>query len=160
VIRAIEAERKEDFQRIMTSLPQKRARLRDALERFAYATNDTSFESTMDARELAELKAVQNKIEVYMSSSRRALQLMEERWNHLPSLQADRLQIEAKGYLASDVGTKYMDVTLELDQLLEVVGVIAGELKQEADSILRIVTCVLVAVSSGLSLLVFAIPLK
>ena len=160
VIRAIETDRKEDFQRIMASLPQRRARINNVMERFVHATNDTSFENRMDARELAELKAVQDKLEVYLNSSRRALRLMEQRWNILTPLQADRLQIEAKGYLANDAGTKYMDVTLELDRLLEVVGAIAGEVKKEADLTLRTVTFVLVGVSLAVSFLVLAIPVK
>src|SRR5687767_15921343 len=57
VIRAIEADRKEDFERIMTSLPRIRARLNNAMDRFIQAANDTSFERTMDARELTEPKS-------------------------------------------------------------------------------------------------------
>jgi hypothetical protein len=160
VVRAIEADRKEGFQRIMTSLRQKRARLSNAMERFLRATNDTPFENRLDARELAELKMVQDKLDAYMSSSRHALQLIEERWNSLSSLQADRLQTEAKKYLANDAGAKYMDVTLELDRLLEIVGAIGGEVKKEADSTLRVVTLFLIAVSLVLGLSVLTVPLK
>jgi Four helix bundle sensory module for signal transduction len=160
VIRAIEADSKEGFQRIRASLPQKRARVNRAMERFVEAANDTSFEERMDARELAELKAVQEKIEAYMSSSLRALRLMELRWNVVPNFQAQRLAYEAREYLAKDAGTKYLDITTELDRLLEVVGEIAGEVKKEADSTLRFETAVLIAVSLALSLVVLVIPLK
>ena len=54
-------------------------------------------------------------------------------------------------------GTKYVIVTVVLDRLLEAVASIAGE---EADSRLRIVTTVLIAVSLALGLLVLAVPDK
>jgi Four helix bundle sensory module for signal transduction len=158
VIRAIEAERKEDFQRIVTSLPRILARLNSTMERFIEAANDTSFEKKMDARELAELRAVQERIEAYISASRRPLELMTQRWNVVSPVEAQHLQNEAKEYLAKDAGTKYMSVTLELDRLLEVVGTIAGEVRKEADSTIRIVTVILVVISIVLGLLVLAIP--
>ena len=58
VVRAIEADTKEDFERIAASLPQKRARIEKAIQRFIEATNDSSNRKQMDARELAEVRAV------------------------------------------------------------------------------------------------------
>ena len=160
VIRAIEADAKEEFRRIVASLPEKRARVDRAMERFVEATNDASYGKRMNVRELAELKAVRERIDAYMASSHHALQLMEQRWNVESPVEAQRLQDGAKQYLAEDAGTKYMSVTVELDRLLEVVAAIAGEVKKEADSTLRIVTMVLIAVSLALGLLVLAVPMK
>ena len=157
VIRAIESDAKEEFQRIVDSLPQKRARLSESIERFIEATNEASFGNRMDARQLAELKAVQEGIEAYMASSRHALRLMEQRWIVTPDGEARRLQNEAKQYLAEDAGTKYMSVTMELDRLLEVVGNIAGEVKKEADFTLRIMTITLIALSTTLCFVVLAV---
>jgi hypothetical protein len=158
VIRAIEASSHEDFKRILASLPHKRQRVENVIERFIQASNDASQGLRMDVRELAELKAVQEKIEEYMNSSRRALQLMEQRWEVVPEFQAHRLQGEAKEYLSKDAGNKYMNVTLELDRLLEVVGEIAGEVRKEADSTLRTTTAVLIAASVALSFLILSVP--
>ena len=157
VIRAIESDAKEEFQRIAGSLPQKRARLSESIERFVEATNNASFGKRMDARQLAELKAVQEGIEAYMASSRHALRLMEQRWNVTPDSESRRLQNEAKQYLAEDAGTKYMSVTMELDRLLEVVGEIAGEVKKEADVTLRILTILLIALDATLCFVVLAV---
>lgn len=157
VIRAIESDAKEEFQRIVDSLPQKRARLNESIERFIEATNKASFGNRMDARQLAELKAVQEGIEAYMASSRHALRLMEQRWIVTPDSEARHLQNEAKQYLAEDAGTKYMSVTMELDRLLEVVGNIAGEVKKEADFTLRIMTIMLIALSTTLCFVVLAV---
>ena len=160
VIRAIEADTKEEFQRIVASLPQKQTRVNNAIERFVEATNDASFDKKMDARELAELKTVRERIDAYMASSHHSLQLIEQRCKFASRDEAHRLQDAAKQYLAKDAGTKYMSVTVEVDRLLEVVAAIAGEVKKEADSRLRIVTVVLIAVSLVLALLVLFVPIR
>jgi len=157
VIRASETDSKEEFRRIVASLPQKRARLNKSIERFIEATNDASFDNRMDARQLVELRAVQERIEAYMASSRHALQLMEQHWIVGPDSEARRLQNEAKQYLAEDAGTKYMSVTMEVDRLLEVVGDIAGDVKKEADFTLRIMTIALTALSTTLCFVVLAV---
>lgn len=60
-------------------------------------------------------------------------------------------------YRLGSSGTKYMIVTVELDRLLEAAPAIAGE---EANSTLRIVTTVLIAVSLALGPLVLTVPDK
>ena len=157
VIRAIEADTKHEFERIVDSLPQKRMRLNKAIDRFVEATNEAAIGNRMDARELAELKAVQQKIEAYLSASHHALRLMEQGWNVVPQVEAERLQNAAKQFLAEDAGTKYMSATLELDRLLEVVGQIAGQVKEEAESTLRILMLVLMVLSMTLSIAVLAV---
>jgi hypothetical protein len=82
---------------------------------------------------------------------------MEQRWNNAPLLDAERLQNRAREYLAEDAGTKYMSLTVELDRLLEVVAGIAGDVKKDADSRLRVVTMLVVTVSLTLGLLVLAV---
>jgi hypothetical protein len=157
VIRAIETDNKEEFHRILASLPAKRTRVDQAIERFVVATNNASVGRGLDARELAELKTVQDKIAAYMASSQDALQIMEKRWSIAPAVEAQGLQNRAKEYLAEDAGSKYMSVTVELDRLLEVVAGIAGDVKKDADSTLRIVTVLLVGISLTLGILVLAI---
>ena len=147
VIRSIESDTKVEFQRIVDSLPQKRARINEWMERFVAVTKDASFGNRIDARELAELRAVQERIEAYMISSRHALKLMEQRWNVEGDGESRRLQNEARQYFAEDAGTKYMSVTMELDLLLEVVGEIAGNVKKEADLTLRMMTIAMIGFS-------------
>jgi hypothetical protein len=160
VIRAIEADTKEDFQRILASLPQKHTRLDNAIERFVEATNDASRGKRADARELTELKAVRKSIDAYMASSQHALRMMEQRWTLPSGGEARRLQDLARQYVAKDTGAKFINVTIELDRLLEVVSTIAGEVKKEADASLRVATMALIAVSLALALLVLTIPVK
>ena len=159
VIRAIETDRKEDFQRIVASLPQKHTRLDKAIARFVEATNDASRGKRVDAGELTELKAVRKSIDDYMASSQHALTMMERRWNLASGAEARRLQNLARQYVATDTATKFINVTIELDRLLEVVAAIAGEVKKEADDSLRVATMAMIAVSLGLAGLVLTIPI-
>jgi chemoreceptor-like protein with four helix bundle sensory module len=157
VVRAIEADRKEDFQRIVASLPQKHTRLNRAMDRFVEATN-ASRGGKIDAMDLTELKAVRKSIEAYLTSSQQALAMMERRWNLGSGAEARRLQELARQYMARDTGAKFINVTVELDRLLEVVAAIAGEVKKEADASLRVATLALIAVSLALAMLVLIMP--
>lgn len=160
VIRAIEADTKEDFRRIAESLPQKRARIDQAIARFVTASNNASLGTSMDVRELTELKAVQDKLEAYIASSQHTIQIMEERWLATSQIKAQQLRDAAERTAAEDAGGKFNSVTMELDRLVEVVSGIAAEVKKEADSTLRVATMVLVGVSLALAALVLAIPLR
>lgn len=159
VIRAIEADTKEDFQRIVASLPQKHTRLDKAIARFVEATNDASRGKRVDAGELTELKAVRKSIDAYMTSSQHALTMMERRWNLVSGAEARLLQNLARQYVATDTGAKFINVTIELDRLLELVAAIAGEVKKEADDSLRVATMAMIAVSLVLAGLVLTIPI-
>lgn len=158
IIRTIEADSKEDFRRIAASLPRKRARIDKAIDRFVNASNNASSGKGMDTRELAELKAVQEKLEAYMTSSHHTIQLMEQRWQTAARDEAKRLRDEAERNAAGDAGAKFIAVTLELDRLLEVVAGIAGEIKKDTDARLRVETMVIVAISLTLAILVLTIP--
>jgi chemoreceptor-like protein with four helix bundle sensory module len=157
VIRAIETDAKEEFERIVVSLPEKRAHIEEAIDRFIAATNDASFGRRLNERELSELEILKERISSYMTSSRKALEIMQKRWNANSAFEATRLRDGAKDYLADDASVKYMNVTIELDRLLEVVASVAGDVKKEADLTLRIVTAVLILASIVLSALVLVV---
>ena len=158
IIRAIEADTKEEFLRIAASFPQKRNRIDKAIERFVIANNDSSAGKRMDSRQLAELKAVREKLEAYIAASHETIQLMERRWNTASRSEAQQLRRQAEDNAAKDAGVKFIDVTLELDRLLDVVAGIAGEVKKDADARLRIETMVIVGASLGLAALVLVLP--
>ena len=160
VLRAIEADTKEEFLRIEASLPHKQERLSRAMRRFVDATNEASYGKRVDAREIAEVKAVRERMDAYLASSHHALEVMKRRWGSDSASERLRLHDEAKQYWARDAAAKFNLVTLELDQLLEVVAAIAGEVKKEADASLRVATMALIAVSLTLALLVLTVPAR
>jgi hypothetical protein len=158
VIRAIEADNKEDFERIAGSLPHKRTRIENAIQRFVQATNDSSNRKRMDARELAEVRAVRERMDAYISSSYQAIQLMKQRWSVVSELKTKQLQAEAKQYWVKDATSNFDNLTVELDRLLEVVAVIAAEVKNEADASLRLATLAVLLISLVLGTLVLVMP--
>ena len=158
VIRAIQADTQQDYERIADSLPQKRLRIDQAIERFVNASNDASLGRSMDARELTELKALQEKLEAFIVASQHTIQLLEERWRTSSRVEAEQLKVDAERNIAKDAGDKFIGVTLELDRLVEVVAAIAGEVKKEADSKLRVVTNVLLGASLALAALALVVP--
>jgi hypothetical protein len=160
VLRAIEADSKEGFQRIEASLPHKQERLDKAMTRFVDATNEASTGKRMDAREFDEVKAVRERMDAYIASSDQALEIMVQRWSVVSTAEAEQLQHAAKRYWAKDATVKFNNVTVELDRLLEVVAEIAGEVKKEADTSLRVTTLAIIAVSLALGLLVLTVPLS
>ena len=160
VLRAIEAGTKEEFQRIEASLQHKQERLDRAMKRFIDATNEASSGKRMDARELAEVKAVRERMDAYIASSHQAIKRMEQRWSVASLTEAQRLQAAAKQYWARESTSKFINVTLELDRLIEVVAAIAGEVKKEADASLRIATMSIITVSLALGILTLTVQTR
>lgn len=158
VIRANEADTRQDYERIVASLPERRAHIDAAIERLVQASNDASLAGSTDARELTELKAVREKLEAYIVSSKHTIQILEQRWRTSSRVEAQQLKSEAERHTAKDEGDKFIGLTLESDRLVEVVAGITGEVKKEADSTLRVATIVPVGVSLVLAALSLAIP--
>jgi hypothetical protein len=158
IIRAIEADTEEEFRRIAASFPHKRVRIDKAIDRFVKASRAASPGQTMDARELAELRVVQERLEEYIASSQRTIQLLEQRWRTTSPREAQRLRVEAENHTAKDAGAKFIAVTLELDRLLEIVANIAGEVRRRADHTLRVATALLIGVSLALAMVALVLP--
>lgn len=150
ILRAIEADTQEDYRRIVDALPQKRNRIEQPLERFIRATLVAASMKSEAVEELAELRAVKARVSEYMDTSDQTIQLLDQRWQTTSSLEARRLRDQAEANAAERAGEKFIAVTLELDRLLDVVAKIAGEARNEADHQLRIMSAIVIAVSSFL----------
>lgn len=157
IIRAIEADSQEDFERIATSLPTKRARIDAAIDRFVTISQSTLSGKEGNAKELAELRDVKASLTQYIDSSQQTISLLEQRWRVSSSIEARRLRDKAERHAATDAGEKFIAITRELDQLVDVVVQIAGDLQKEADRHLRIASAITVGVSIGLAGLVLVL---
>lgn len=154
VLRAIEADSERDFEEIKSSLPVVRTRMEGAIERYIRASNRATSGGKIDARELVELKDVQRKLDVYLTSSEHTLQSAERMWKTTPPVERGHLREEAERYAATIAGAKLVNVTAALDGLLTTVGRIGGEVRQDGDNTLRLMTIIIVLTSMGLILLV------
>ena len=154
VLRAIAADTREEYQRIVEVLPLKRNRIEQPLEQFIKATQATSSKHSEVIEELAELRSVKARVAEYMATSDQTIQFLNRRWQTTSPLEAQRLHDLAEENAAERAGEKFVAVTLELDRLLDVVAKIAGEARNEADRQLRTMTAIVIAVSSFLISLV------
>ena len=154
MLRAIAAETEQDFRRIIEPLPEKRTQIERPLEQFIKTIRTTSGRSQGATEELAELQAVKSRVNEYMVSAEETIGLLEQRWKTTDSIEAKRLHDLAEENAAERAGTKFIAITLELDRLLEVVAGIAGEARDEADRRLRLMSTIVLAVSTVLAGLV------
>ena len=154
IIRAIEADSREDFERIAKSLPNKRARIDAAIDRFVQISHSTLSGRGVNAKELTELREVRASLARYIDSSQETIGLLEQRWRASSPVEAKRLRDKAELHAATDAGEKFIAITRELDQLVDVVVQIAGDLQKDADHHLRVVSAITVGVSIGLAGLV------
>lgn len=156
-IRAIEADTQQEFERIATSLPNKRARIDAAIDRFVKVSQSTLSGREGSAKELAELRDMRASLDQYVASSQQIIILLARRWQASSPMEAKRFRDEAARHAANDAGMKFIAVTHELDQLLDVVVQIAGDLQKEADRHVRIVSAITVGVSIGVAGLVLVL---
>jgi hypothetical protein len=150
ILRAVEAHSSEDFSRIITSLPVIRIRMEAAVQRYIEASNKTTAGERMNASELAELKAVEGALNVYLTSSEHTIGLLESMWKASIPTERERLRKEAEHYAATIAGSKLIDATFALDELLTKVGQIAGTVRKEGEVALRIITLAIMAGTLGL----------
>lgn len=154
MLRAIAAETEQDFRRIIEPLPEKRSQIKRPLEQFIKTIRTTSARSKETSEELAELQAVKSRVNEYMASADETIGILQQRWKTTDPSEAKRLHDLAEENAAERAGTKFIAITLELDRLLEVVAGIAGEARDEADRRLRLMSTIVLAVSTVLAGLV------
>jgi hypothetical protein len=111
----------------------------------------------VSTKELTELREVKASLVRYIDSSQQTISLAERRWQTSSPIEAKRLRDQAELHVAPDAGEKFIALTHELDQLVDVVGQIAGDLQKDADHHLRVVSAITVGVSIGLAGLVLVL---
>lgn len=157
VLRAIEANSHNDFEGIASSLAERRRQIEQSIERFIKAANSAAAKRRGTADELRELQAVKIRLADYMAESDQTIALIQQRWKATSPEEAKRLRDAAEENAADRAGSRFIAVTLELDQLLEVVARIAGEVRDEADRQLRRMSAVAIGISILLAGLVLFI---
>lgn len=156
VLRALEADSENDFESIVSALPIRRSHIEQSIERFIKAANNAASkdQGSRTADELRELQAVKARLSDYMTTSHQTIALLRQRWKEASPIEAKRLREAAEVNAAESAGEKFIAVTLELDRLLEVVAQIAGEVRDDADRRLHLVSAIVVGVSALLAGLV------
>jgi hypothetical protein len=158
ILRAIEADSRGQFESIAPSFVAQKERIEATLDRYRKASEKASSRPEVKAREAAMLKDLQEKVTQYIEASHHTLDLLVARWRAASAGDARRLRDQAEQYAAEHAGPKLIAVSYALDHLLETVVEIAGDARNEAKSILRGVTTIVISVSFALALIVLALP--
>ena len=151
IIRAIEALTQRDFERISASLPEQRARILGAVDRYATATGRMS---RRGGDESQELQAVRDSLDAYFSAADQTIALMTKLWEATSSQEAVALRTKAEVHAAENAGAKLIQVSLALDRLVETVAEVARILQEEGRRAIRMASAALIVGTLMIVLLV------
>src|SRR5581483_103971 len=134
IIRALEAPIKKDFDRITASLPDQRARIQHAIDRYAAASLRVSRSGRSEPE---DLQAVRESLDAYFAAASRTISLLVQLWQAKSPQEAAELRSKAELQAADNSGPKLIQVSLALDRLLETVAEVAKDMRDEGTRVIR-----------------------
>jgi chlorite dismutase len=158
ILRAIEADTQQQFERIASSLPLQQQRIEETLDRYMKASRMTHSNSTVKAQETAAIMESREKLSQYIDASRHTLNILKELWMTSSPEERRRIRDQAERHASQNAGPKLIAASFALDDLIDIVVSVARDAKKDADAHLRIVTAGVMAICFGLAMLVLAFP--
>jgi hypothetical protein len=140
VIRALEAPSKKEFERITGSLPDQRARIQHAIDRYAAASLRVSRSGRSEPQ---DLEAVRQSLDAYIAAANRTINLLVQLWGARSPEDAADLRNKAELQAADNAGPKLIQVSLALDRLLETVADVAKDMRDEGTKTIRNTSAIL-----------------
>jgi Four helix bundle sensory module for signal transduction len=134
VIRSVEAETKKDFDRVTASLPDQRARIQHAIDRYAAASLRVSRSGRSESE---DLRAVGESLNAYFRAASRTIDMMVQVWSAGSPQEAAELRTKAEHQAAENSGPKLIQVSLALDRLLVTVADVAQDMRDEGTKTVR-----------------------
>lgn len=150
VIRALEAQTKKDFDRITASLPELRARIQHAVDRYAGASLRVSRSGRSEPQ---DIQAVGESLDAYFSAASKTISLLTQQWAARSPQEAAALRTQAEQHAADNAGPKLIQVSVALDRLLETVADVAKDMRDEGTKTIRQTSAFLLVGSLALALL-------
>lgn len=150
IIRALEAQTRQDFERITVSLPEQRARIQHSIDRYAAASLRVS---RSGRSEVDDLRAVKDSLDAYFQAASKTNSLMTQMWVAATPQEAATLRQQAEHHAADNAGPKLIQVSLALDRLLETVADVAKDMRDEGTATLRDTSSTLIMGSFLIALL-------
>jgi Four helix bundle sensory module for signal transduction len=141
IIRAVEAPSKKDFDRTTASLPDQRARIQHAIDRYAAASLRVSRSGRSEPE---DLHAVSESLDAYFAAASRTINLMIQMWSARSPEDAADLRRKAEHQAADNSGPKLIQVSLALDRLLETVSDVAKDMRDEGTRTIRATSSALI----------------
>lgn len=150
VIRAVEAQTKKDFERITASLPELRARIQHAIDRYAGASLRVSRSGRSEPQ---DIQAVRESLDAYFSAASKTINLLTQEWAARTPQEAQQLRTQAEVHAADNAGPKLIQVSVALDRLLETLADVAKDMRDEGTKAIRQTSALLVIGSLVLAFL-------
>jgi hypothetical protein len=134
IIRALESQTRQDFDRITSSLPEQRARIQHAIDRYDAASLRVSRSGRSEPDDLRAVKAC---LDAYFQAASKTMTLLTQMWIAATPQEAAALRQQAEHHAADNAGPKLIQVSLALDRLLETVADVAKDMRDEGTQTLR-----------------------
>lgn len=128
IIRALEADSRKEFERITESLPTQRARIQQAVDRYAAAGLRVSRSGRSEPE---DIEAVRRSLDQYFSAASTTVQLLTREWTAAAQSEREVLRRKAEEHAADNAGPKMIQVSLALDRLLDTVADVAKDMRDE-----------------------------
>ncbi|HZS10649.1 MAG TPA: MCP four helix bundle domain-containing protein [Nitrospirales bacterium] len=128
IIQALEAPSKKRFEEITSGLPAQRARIQNAIDRYAAASLRVS---RSGRSEPDDVQAVRQSLEHYFSAASQTISLLTQLWSARSPEDAARLRSQAEIHAADNAGPKLIQISLSLDRLLDTVQDVAKDMRDE-----------------------------
>lgn len=128
IIRALEADSQKEFERITESLPMQRARIQQAVDRYAAAGLRVSRSGRSEPE---DIEAVRRSLDQYFSVASTTIQLLTQEWSASTPSERESLRRKAEEHASDNAGPKMIQVSLSLDRLLDTVADVAKDMRDE-----------------------------
>jgi hypothetical protein len=126
MIKALEAPTQQEFERITGSLPDQRANILGAVERFSVARKHVADRRPGHSQ---EIQAVRDSLQAYFAAADQTMNLLRSVWTAKSEQEAAEFRRRAERHAAENAGDKLVQAILALDQLQGTVAEVGKELK-------------------------------
>lgn len=150
IVRALKAPSKKEFERITAALPDQRARIQYAVDRYASASLRVSRSGRSEPE---DIEAMRESLDAYFAAASRTIHLLSQVWIAGAPQEAAALRSDAELHAADNAGPKLIQVSLALDHLLETVADVAKDMRDEGTRTIRTASAALIVGSLLIALL-------
>lgn len=141
VVRSIEAASQKDFERISKSLPDQRARVLQAVDRYAEASRQYL---RTGSRVDLDLRGLRHSLEGYFTATDQTTVLLERLWQASSTAEAMALRRQAELHAAENAGPRLVEASDALERLLLGVAEVGKNMLDEGTSAIRLTSLLLV----------------
>jgi len=141
IIRSLEAQTRQDFERIIAPLAEQRAAIQHAVDRYAAASLRVSRSGRSEAD---DLRAVKDSLDAYFQAASKTISLMTQAWVVGTPKEAAALRRQAELHAADNAGPKLVQISLALDRLVDTIADVAKDMRNDGTAELRATSSLLV----------------